>query len=236
MRPDSLAIYPAKSGIQSLVAQNILRLIWLLAGTIVGTSGHTSQAHQNRIVRNENRLTVAALFNDRTTFAWVVVGFYFAAAGASLWAARRADSRERYFWIGTAILLVLLGLNKELDLQTVLTQQARALVRHLGLYEERRLMQGIFLLSLTAAGLIAAFMLGAWLRRSSKPAKAAAVGLVLLFAFVVMRAASFHHIDHWVTMDIAGLRSGWWLELAGSAVVGISATIRGRTSLWRQSC
>jgi hypothetical protein len=210
-------------------------LIWVLTGTIVGTCGEPPQAYQNRIVCNENRLTVAALFNDRTAFAWVVVVFYFAAAGASFWAAGGAESRERYFWVATGILLVLLGLNKELDLQAVLTQDARALVRHLGLYDERRLMQGAFLMSLAGAGLVAAFVLGAWLRRSSKSAKAAAGGIVLLFAFVVMRAASFHHIDHWVTIDVAGLRSGWWLELAGIAVIGTSAAIRGGRRLRQQS-
>ena len=180
-------------------------------------------------------MTVAALFNDPTTFAWVVVVFYLVAAAASFWAASSAESRERCFWVATGILLVLLGLNKELDLQAVLTQDARAIVRHLGLYEERRLMQGVFLFSLALSGLVAAFILGAWLRRSSKPAKAAAAGIVLLFAFVVMRAASFHHIDHWVTMDVAGLRSGWWLEFAGIAVIGISASIHAGRRLQQQS-
>jgi hypothetical protein len=180
-------------------------------------------------------LTVAALFNDRTTLAWIVVVLYFVTAGTSFWAGGSAESRERHFWVATGVLLVLLGLNKELDLQAVLTQQARALVRHLGLYEERRLMQGVFLLLLTVSGLLAAYLLRGWLRRPSKPAKAAAVGIVLLFAFVVMRAASFHHVDHWVTIDIAGLRSGWWFELAGIAVIGISAAIRGGRGLRQQS-
>ena len=180
-------------------------------------------------------MTVAALFNDRTPFAWIVVVLYFVAAGASFWAAGSADSRERYFWVLTAILLVLLGLNKELDLQTVLTHQARAIVRNLGLYEERRLMQGVFLVSLAVASLLATVMLAPRLRHSSRPAKAAAVGIVLLFGFVVMRAASFHHIDHWVTIDVAGLRSGWWLELAGIAVIGISAAIRAGQRLQQQS-
>ena len=62
-------------------------------------------------------MTVAALFNDRTTFAWVIVVCYFAGAGASVGAWTRAESREQRFWLATAILLVLLGLNKELDLR-----------------------------------------------------------------------------------------------------------------------
>lgn len=176
-------------------------------------------------------MTVAALFNDRTTFAWIIVVCYFAGAGASLWAWSGAESRERRFWLATAILLVLLGLNKELDLQNSLTQNARAIVRYLGLYEQRRLMQGGFLLLLGTAGVMAALLLAGWLRRSSRSARTAAVGIALLFAFVVIRAASFHHVDQWVTIDVAGLRSGWWLELAGIAVIGGSAMLsRGRPS------
>ena len=176
-------------------------------------------------------MTVAALFNDRTTFAWVIVVCYFAGAGASVGAWTRAESRERRFWLATAILLVLLGLNKELDLQNALTQSARAVVRNLGLYEHRRLMQGGFLLLLGTTGVMAAFLLAGWLRRSSRSARTAAVGIALLFAFVIMRAASFHHIDRWVTIDVAGLRSGLWLELAGIAVIGVSALLyRGRSN------
>ncbi len=92
-------------------------------------------------------------------------------------------------------------------------------------------MQGGFLLLLGTAGVMAAFLLAGWLRRSSRSARTAAVGIALLFAFVIMRAASFHHIDQWVTIDVAGLRSGWWLELAGIAVIGVSALLyRGRSN------
>ena len=200
-------------------------MIWELFGRIVAASAHALQAGRNRIIRHENRLTVAALFNDRTTFAWIIVVFYFAGAGACFWARSGAESRERRFWLATAVLLVLLGLNKELDLQAVMTQHARAVVQYLGLFEQRRLMQGLFLLLLATAALIAVLVLAGWLRGASRPAKAAACGIVLLFAFVVMRAASFHHIDHWVTIDVAGLRSGWWLEIAGIAVIGLSALV-----------
>jgi hypothetical protein len=74
-----------------------------------------------------------------------------------------------------------------------------------------------------------ALLLWRWLRGASGSARTAAVGLVILLAFIFVRAASFHHIDYWVTVPIAGMRSGWWLELAGIAVIGAAAaTCRSR--------
>ena len=29
-------------------------------------------------------------------------------------------------------------------------------------------------------------------------------------------------MDIWVTRNVAGMRSGWWLELAGIVVIGLS--------------
>ena len=65
-------------------------------------------------------------------------------AAASFWASRTGKKRDRRFWIGTSILLVLLGLNKELDLQTVLTDTARYLAHYEGWYDYRRIVQGLF--------------------------------------------------------------------------------------------
>jgi len=163
------------------------------------------------------------LFHDRAPFAWFIVASYFLAAVAAFWAARSARKRDRVFWMGVTLLLVLLGLNKELDLQTLLTNEGRWIALHGGWYDERRLVQGLFLLGLALAGILAIAALIRWLRKSVAQVKMAAIGIVLLFTFVVMRAGSFHHLDKWVTINIVGLRSGWWLELAGITVIGLSA-------------
>lgn len=171
------------------------------------------------------------LFHDRSVTAWIIVALYFAAAAAAFWASRFGRRRDRRFWVGTAVLLTLLGLNKELDLQTLLTDTARRLAHFEGWYEYRRLVQGAFLLLLAAALTVAIIALIRWLRRSVLPVKVAALGIALLFAFIVMRAGSFHHIDQWVTVNLAGLRRGWWLEIAGTAVIGLSAfAYRGKSS------
>ena len=168
-------------------------------------------------------MVVAALFNDHSTIAWWIVVAYFGGATAALWAGRLARTRDRRFWFGTAILLLLLGVNKQLDLQSVLTSTARSMTRHAGWYPERRMIQGLFLLALVVTAFVVVLGLLNWLRRSSAPVKSAALGIALLFVFIVIRAASFHHIDAWVTVNVGGLRRGWWLELAGIAVIAASA-------------
>ena len=168
-------------------------------------------------------MVVAALFNDHSTIAWWIVAAYFGGAAAALWAARLARTRDRRFWFGTAILLLLLGVNKQLDLQSVLTSTARSMTRHAGWYPERRVIQGLFLLALVVMAFVVVLGLLNWLRRSSAPVKSAALGVALLFVLIVIRAASFHHIDAWVTVNVGGLRRGWWLELAGIAMIAASA-------------
>ena len=168
-------------------------------------------------------MAAAQIFHDQTSFAWFIVAAYFGGALAAFAASRSAARNEARFWLGVSLLLVLLGLNKELDLQSLLTEAGRTLTRAIGIYEQRRLLQGLFLLLLAGAAALAILRLRKILHRSSAPAKTAAVGIATLFAFILLRAASFHHIDNWVTIEVRGLRSGWWLELVGIVVIGLSA-------------
>ncbi len=164
---------------------------------------------------------------DPTTWAWIIVVAYGCGALLTVTVGRSAATpRERYFWYLSAAVLVLLGLNKQLDLQLLLTDEARNLAKAGGWYEQRRTVQGVFLLVLGFGAAGVAVLLAWWLRRSAHEVKIAAAGLLLLTGFVLLRAAAFHHIDAWVTVDIAGLRSGWWLELAGIALIGAAAAAR----------
>lgn len=165
----------------------------------------------------------AILVHDRGSLAWIVVAFYAVGALLAFAAAGSSSARERTFWIGTAITLLLLGINKQLDLQTDLTTVVREAALSEGWYSERRDAQGAFILLIALLGAVCGFFLLVWLRETSTAVKVAAAGLMVLVAFVFMRAASFHHIDYWVTIRIAGLRSGWWLELLGIATIACAA-------------
>ena len=168
-------------------------------------------------------MNAAMFFHDRFALAWVIVAAYFVGAIAAFVASRGGRKRDRRFWLAICVLLVVLGLNKELDLQTYVTVEGRELAKSFGWYEQRRLVQGVFLLALALAAVITVGALMKGLRRSPPPMKWAAVGIALLLIFILARAATFHHIDEWVTINFGGLRSGWWIELAGIAVIAVSA-------------
>lgn len=161
--------------------------------------------------------------HDPGPLAWFVVAGYLIAACLAFRAASATCGRERGFWVATGIAMILLGINKQLDLQSDLTDIGRAAAHSEGWYGWRRDVQGLFLLLMALGTAAIATFLWRWLRDSSHSAKVAALGLVILLAFIFVRAASFHHIDYWVTIPIDGMRSGWWLELLGIAVISWAA-------------
>lgn len=165
---------------------------------------------------------------DPTPAGWLATLAYFATAYACLAAARRikpayritpAVRREWRLWYALAPLLAALGINKQLDLQSALTELARMLARSGGWYEGRRGVQLVFVLAVGAVALGAtAFAIWAT-RRTSPPARLAVFGTGTLLAFIAVRAASFHHIDMAISSEWLGLRVSSLLELGGLAVL-----------------
>ncbi len=93
---------------------------------------------------------------DPTVMGWVTVAAYLVAAlgcGLAAWrepmpdGTRRPRSRPSRFWLVLAALMLALGINKQLDLQSLVTQIGRDVVRALGLYSERRELQLGFILA-----------------------------------------------------------------------------------------
>jgi hypothetical protein len=170
---------------------------------------------------------------DPTAMGWATVCAYLAAAALSGRAAystvARASSHERItgqrtltvFWSGTALVMVALAINKQLDLQSLLTQFGRDLARTQGWYAHRQKVQSAFVfltaLAAVAATACLAFMLRGVLRRVA----GAVIGLGWLGCFVVIRAASFHHIDQ--LLGLGPIKPNWFFELGGIALVALSA-------------
>ncbi|MGZ8919349.1 MAG: hypothetical protein ACXW3L_00055 [Limisphaerales bacterium] len=171
---------------------------------------------------------------DPTFMGWLTVVAYFGAAclcGRELMKARRINGpREKtFFWATLAILLVFLGFNKQLDLQTLLTLTARRIAIAQGWYENRRIVQIVFVSVVGIAGVftILAMRLLVWKHRDLR---LPLIGFVVLLVFVVARAASFHHIDQLINFRMGWVRMNWVLELGAIALVAWGALIARKQS------
>ena len=116
-----------------------------------------------------------------------------------------------------------LCVNKQLDLQTLLTDFARAQAKAQGWYDNRREYQVEFIVALGFAALVGLSILLTHSVRGSVPMRGASGGLILLVFFVLVRASSFNKVDLLFSRRIAGLRANHLMELGGIALVTIFA-------------
>lgn len=154
---------------------------------------------------------------DPTIVGWITVVMYFACAALCWQSARRSEKRR--VWRVLAAVLALLGVNKQLDLQSLATDVARILARRQGWYEQRQLVQLFMILGLLVVGLasIVAILYASW--KAGLEIKLAFVGLAFLIVFIVIRASSFHHVDRLLGVRLFNLRMNWILELGGLSII-----------------
>jgi hypothetical protein len=173
---------------------------------------------------------------DPSVMGWVTVAAYATAAGLCAYCASRevrAGGGKPAFWLTLALVMLALGINKQLDLQSWLTETGRDLAIAQGWYPGRRLVQQWFIAGLAFCG---ALTLG-WMYRAfgdlGGAARLAMLGLVLLAVFVVVRAASFHHVDVMLGVKLIGMKINWILELGGIAIVVAGALAQLQVSRGR---
>jgi hypothetical protein len=167
---------------------------------------------------------------DPTVVGWLTVVAYLVAAvccGRAAWRepmpGGRTRSKPAAFWLFLSAMMVLLGINKQLDLQSFFTFVGRRVLASLGMYQERRHLQVLFIGGVAASCLV---LLGGSLwfaRRSLRHRWLALIGMTLVMGFVVIRAASFHHVDALLASRLGGLKWNWILELGGIFIVAVGA-------------
>jgi len=134
--------------------------------------------------------------------------------------------RERVLWWILVYGLLALGINKQLDLQSALTEIGRIFAAHQGWYERRQKVQIIFIYGVIAVASISSLSLAFLARKSPFPTILALIGSVCLLAFVVIRAASFHHFDLYINSTMFGLRMNWIIEMGGICIIIAGARLR----------
>lgn len=178
---------------------------------------------------------------DASFMGWLTVAAYGLTAVLCLVAALKGGAgasgdesggarSQRRLWLGISAVMALLCLNKQLDLQSLLTNIGRIVANRGGWYDGRRTIQFWFVVAVGLAS-VAAFVFLVRKTRSIFRGRAwLLLGLSMLLLFVVMRAASFHHVGEFLEKRVLGLKMNWLLELGSIALVAVSAVrVRGQT-------
>ena len=173
-------------------------------------------------------------FGDPTIGGWAIVICY--AFGSVLCMRASAAARvhsppdEGRFWTGLSCALAFLAINKQLDLQILLTDIGRFVASELKIFDWRRQVQGLFLVLLTASVGVG-LSLWVWrLRTAHMAVKLALGGALLVAAFLLARAALFNHASLY-------LRAGWDPRVIGRFLVEFAgiALISGAACWYRAS-
>lgn len=161
---------------------------------------------------------------DPTFMGWFTVAAY-AVAAFFAWRAYKRRNGQIWFWV--TVLMAALCINKQFDLQSLVTDLGREAANWGGWYSKRRGVQKWFVIVVIAgAGVFACWF--AWrFRNFLKGHKLLAAGLLFLLTFIVVRAISFHHVDVFLKTRLAGLKMNWILELTGIVLIAAAAICEG---------
>jgi hypothetical protein len=165
---------------------------------------------------------------DPTVVGWITVFAYFVAAFCCVRRAvlNRTNHKRQgpaLVWWCLAVAMFLLGVNKQLDLQSWLTVTLRNLALRQGWYERRREYQVITIQCMIVVSMLGTGGLLLLLRKWWSEFWLTLIGFGLLAAFIVVRAASFHHVDLLLDEDLFGLRWNAIIELSGIACIALGA-------------
>lgn len=166
---------------------------------------------------------------DPTPLGWATVAAYALAALIILLVGRRLTGGERWLWIGCALLLAFLAVNKQLDLQSFLTAAARCHAQLNGWYDDRRGVQETFIYGIAAGAGGIFLLLVLLLRQTVLKNLLLFAGLLSLLSFIAMRAAGAHKFDQFINITVGPLRMNHVLELGGIALFVLAALVRLRS-------
>jgi hypothetical protein len=183
---------------------------------------------------------ILAIFpvGDPTVVGWTTFALYLlASAGCLRCGLTNGDfknhSAVRQMWRVQAGVLLFLGLNKQLDLQTPLIQFGKRLALSLGWHEYRGVIEIAFF-----AGLVA--VIGLLVVKHSKAARSfarkhplTASGDVLVGAYILIRTIYMDHLGEMMGFDLDKVPGLWSVEILGLVLV-ISGAIF-QPSLTRKS-
>jgi len=166
--------------------------------------------------------------NDNTIGGWLVVCSY-VVLGYLCWREfiRQLSSTgtsgrvlSALFWFVLSVGVTALGINKQLDLQTLIMAAGRRVALTEGVIRYRRLLEGGFFGIILIASVFSAAILWKLGRHASEHGRRVLVGTGLLLGFLIFRAAKIEHVGATITnvphrlLIVAELAASAFLSLA----------------------
>jgi hypothetical protein len=155
---------------------------------------------------------------DEGILPWVVTLSYLMAGGICL---ARPGTSEAPYWKGFGAFMILMGLNKQLDLQTLWRCVFRDELAKIVIPADRRNLERLFIFVLSAVALTLFGLLEVRLRNMSTALRVAGVGVAIIVVFALFRGAIFDHIIKLSASGVSG--DPQWLELLGAILAGGAA-------------
>ena len=167
---------------------------------------------------------------------WVTVGAYFLTSLIALrlvlnskrWFSADTYPAQQRFWLVVFLLMLALGINKQLDLQSLITAMGKYYAVRDGWLEHKRYVQVGVIISILFLSFLCLLFFFLKMRSLLKTNWLAIAGLSFLMVFIVTRATSFHHMDILINTYFVGVRANWLFELGGLAAVILSALLLGK--------
>src|SRR5215510_2061694 len=122
-------------------------------GNRLALSG-ASSSYSGRIL---NQMSWSPGIGDPTIGGWTTVGLYFVAA-VNCWVTKRSlfrDTSEWRVWLLLSLSFICLGINKQLDLQSALTDIGRLLAHYQHWYDQRQTVQVLFIIAVAMIAVVA---------------------------------------------------------------------------------
>ncbi|PJF09640.1 isopropylmalate isomerase [Pseudorhodobacter sp. MZDSW-24AT] len=165
---------------------------------------------------------------DPTIWGWGTVAAYALCALLALRVVLRSrggSRRAQLFWGVICIAMAFLALNKQLDLQSLLTATGRCIAHQQGWYEDRRGVQRGVIMALLAVILLLLATSLYLMRRDLRRNALALLGLIVVSGFVAFRAVGFHHFDEIINLRVGDVRFNVIFELTGLVMIALNALV-----------
>ncbi len=165
---------------------------------------------------------------DPGIIGWVITILYIFFSGMCVLSGLKERSNlqrlsfPELFWYFLALTLLFLGLNKQIDLQSLFIEMGRQVARQYGFYEQRREIQRFFVILFFFFSVAPMLFMLKILLHDIRKYYLVFMGMLIIVLFVLIRASSMSHI--YIVPDVyravGAVKMKYAMEFCGLCVIG----------------